>query len=83
MEEQSWFVSSHRTGERPEDSYRGGALIVEYKGRCVGHVAQCGEGRGQEGFLEASLDREALRSFRKKFPAWMDADKFGITDDDR
>ena len=39
--------------------------------------------RGQEGFLEASLDMEALRSFRKKFPAWMDADKFGITDDDR
>lgn len=83
VENQSWFVFCNRTGESPEDSYSGGSLIVDYKGRSVGHLAQCGEMRGQEGFLEASLDMEALRSFRKKFPAWMDADKFGITDDDR
>ena len=37
----------------------------------------------QEGFLEASLDIEDLHKFRKKFPAWMDADKFEIIDDDR
>jgi predicted amidohydrolase len=83
VENQSWFVFCNRTGESPEDSYSGGSLIVDYKGRSVGHLTQCGEMRGQEGFLEASLDIEDLHKFRKKFPAWMDADKFEIIDDDR
>lgn len=80
VENQSWFVFCNRTGESPENSYCGGSLIVDYRGRSVGEIVRSGEMSAQEGFLAASLEMDALLSFRKKFPAWMDADKFEITD---
>ena len=78
VENQSWFVFCNRTGESPENSYCGGSLIVDYRGRSVGEIVRSGKMSAQEGFLAASLEMDALLSFRKKFPAWMDADNFGL-----
>lgn len=76
VENQAWTIFCNRVGESPENSYCGGSLIVDYKGRSVGifhpdDATGCGGG-----FLQAGLDIHELRRFREKFPAWMDSDEF-------
>lgn len=78
VENQCWFVFCNRVGESPENSYCGGSLIVDYKGRSVGSLLFDGTTGPDGGFLRAALDIRELRRFREKFPAWMDADNFEL-----
>ena len=76
VENQAWTIFCNRVGESPENSYCGGSLIVDYKGRSVG-IFQPDDATGcGGGFLQAGLDIHELRRFREKFPAWMDSDEF-------
>ena len=78
VENQCWMVFCNRVGESPENSYCGGSLIVDYKGRSVGSLLFDGATGQDGGFLRAALDIRELRRFREKFPAWMDADNFEL-----
>lgn len=76
VENQSWTVFCNRVGDSPENSYSGGSLIVDYKGRQAGNFMPDDATGAGGGFLCASMDITALRRFREKFPAWMDSDRF-------
>ena len=78
VENQSWTVFCNRVGDSPENSYSGGSLIVDFKGRSVGDFHADGVTGADGGFLRAGLDIRELRRFREKFPAWMDADAFTV-----
>lgn len=78
VENQCWFVFCNRVGDSPENTYSGGSLIVDYKGRAVGELSFDDSTGPDGGFLHASLDLGGLRRFREKFPAWMDADGFNL-----
>lgn len=81
VENQAWFVFCNRVGSSPENTYNGGSLVVDFKGRSTGTVRKY-EDMGENGcFIDASLDMMALIRFREKFPAWMDADKFTLLND--
>ena len=78
VENQCWFAFCNRVGNSPEDSYSGNSPIIDYKGRSVGIFHEDGLTGSGGGFLSAALDIRELRRFREKFPAWMDADNFGL-----
>ena len=73
------MVFCNRVGESPENSYTGGSLIIDYKGRQTGDFHPDNETGPGGGILHAALDLDGLRRFREKFPAWMDADTFLLT----
>lgn len=52
-------------------SYDGASHVIDFKGKEIGAEAD-------NGFIYARLSKEKLESFRKKFPAWMDADEFEL-----
>ncbi|MBP1616960.1 MAG: putative amidohydrolase [Bacteroidetes bacterium] len=52
--------------------YVGDSSIIDYKGDVVVHLPD------QEKILTAQLSKEALQTFREKFPAWKDADRFEL-----
>ncbi|MCM1377289.1 MAG: hypothetical protein NC097_03135 [Clostridium sp.] len=55
--------------------YNGDSAVIDFKGKRIDTCSSVEE------FQYAVLDREKLDSFRKKFPAWRDADKFTIMED--
>lgn len=52
--------------------YNGDSAVIDFKGKKIDRASEDGE------FQYAVLDREKLDAFRKKFPAWRDADEFTI-----
>ena len=56
--------------------YNGGSVIYSHKGELLAHVPD-----NREGTATAALELAALQTFRKKFPAWKDADSFTIVSD--
>ena len=56
--------------------YNGGSVIYSHKGELLAHVPD-----NREGTATAALELTALQTFRKKFPAWKDADSFTIVSD--
>lgn len=52
--------------------YCGHSAAYDFKGNCL---ASAGE---QEGVVYVELDGSALSEYRKKFPAWKDADRFSF-----
>lgn len=65
------MVNCKGTDEKGFD-YSGDALTYDYKGK------EISIGMEHSPFRYAQLDLEALERFRKKFPAWNDADSFKI-----
>ncbi len=53
--------------------YDGASHIIDFKGKPI-------TVDGPDGLLYARLDHEALERFRRKFPAWQDADSFTLED---
>ena len=50
--------------------YNGSSMIVDFKGDPIGYQ--------EHSFIYADLSYEKLQKFRKKFPAWQDADQFKL-----
>ena len=74
IENLSYMLFVNRTGTDPQCSYVESSFAVDFKGENIGDVQNC----SGVSIINADIDIVALRSFREKFPAWMDADKFAI-----
>lgn len=72
IENQCYVIGVNRTGSDPSTDYAGDSAVIDFMGRTVVEA-----GAGEE-LLRAELDLEAQRTFRRTFPAWMDADPFRL-----
>lgn len=66
IENQAYVVGVNRCGSSPQHAYSGGSRIID---PCGNILADAGDG---EGCIAATLDREALQTWRRKFPALAD-----------
>ena len=73
IENQCYVVGVNRIGKDPSCQYCGDSAIIDAYGHTL---AECGE--GQECCVGATLDMEALRAFRHKFPVLNDGEEFKI-----
>lgn len=72
IENLCYVAGVNRTGDDPAASYSGGSYIIDYKGKVVASDDGC------EQVVVSEADIEALRAFRRKFPAQDDADDFTL-----
>ncbi len=72
IENQAFVVACNRVGEDPHLSYAGGSLIISPKGKVL---AEAGE---EPAVIQAELDLNILRQWRKDFPALADMKKLHL-----
>lgn len=73
IENQAYVIGVNRVGtDANGNTYSGDSVVLDPLGMTL--VAASGKGN----LLTATLDREALDSYREKFPAWQDADRFDL-----
>lgn len=73
IENLCYVAGINRTGTDPNCSYCGKSALLDFKGQTLADVEP-----GKEALLSAELDADALRDFRKNFPALQDADRFTL-----
>ena len=73
IENLCYVAGINRTGTDPNCSYCGKSALLDFKGQTLADVEP-----GKEVLLSAELDADALRAFRKNFPALQDADRFSL-----
>lgn len=74
LENISYVCGVNRMGtDGNQQSYNGGSVIYSPKGELLASLPD-----NEEGTATANLELSTLREFRKKFPAWKDADSFSI-----
>jgi predicted amidohydrolase len=73
IENLCYVAGVNRVGDDPAASYSGGTYLIDYKGAVVAKDDGC------EQIVTATADMDALRAFRRKFPAEADADDFRLT----
>lgn len=73
VENQCYAVGVNRVGEDALCPYSGGSMVVHPYGDVM---AACAD--GVEDCVACTIDMEALRDYRAKFPSLRDADHFGI-----
>ncbi len=66
IENQAYVAGVNRVGSDPNVEYSGRSLIVDPRGEIVA------DGGNEEGVIVATLDGEALREYRRAFPALED-----------
>ena len=73
MENQSYTIGVNRTGSDGEGiDYLGSSVVYDYKGQAMHEISK-------EPTVETvTLDKEEMMEFRKKFPVYLDWDKFSI-----
>lgn len=71
LENQCYIIGVNRVGTDPYCEYSGGSAIIDSYGRTL---AECEDGKEQA--ATATMDKESLEAFRKKFPVLDDADDF-------
>ena len=73
IENQCYVVGVNRVGTDGNSvEYRGGSAAYDWNGTAVV------EGTDEPGVLTATLDLNALKANRQRFPAWRDADAFEV-----
>ncbi len=73
IENLSYVCGVNRIGtDETRLHYVGDSSVIDYKGDTVVHLPD------EEKIVTAQLSKEALQTFREKFPAWKDADRFEI-----
>ena len=81
IENQAYAMFVNRIGSDKTCHYIASSLAVDFKGNLIGKEVQDAKSDsimpGVQ-IIEASIDIESLREFRKNFPAWMDSDNFTI-----
>lgn len=90
IENMAYMLFVNRVGEDPQCKYPPSSIAVDYKGDIIGENIT--EKLNLNDFdrllypsssdlqiINAEINIESLHLFRDKFPAWMDADKFEIT----
>lgn len=73
IENQCYALCCNRTGNDPRLHYNGDSAIYDFLGKKIAESE-----KDTEGVIVADLYLDKLSDFRKKFPAWMDADEFTI-----
>lgn len=74
IENQCFVIGVNRTGTDGNGiSYSGNSLIIDFKGQVIAELPE-----NEEGIGIANLSLSQLNEFRKKFPAYLDADSFEI-----
>ena len=73
IENLCYVAGINRTGTDPNCSYCGKSALLDFKGQTLADVEP-----GKEALLSAELYADALRDFRKNFPALQDADRFSL-----
>ncbi|MGM3190453.1 amidohydrolase [Dickeya dadantii subsp. dieffenbachiae] len=74
IENQAYVAGCNRVGtDGNGHSYQGDSLIIDAQGAILASAPE-----HQPARLDAELSLEALQSYREAFPAWRDADKFGL-----
>lgn len=73
IENQCYAVGVNRVGSDPVSLYNGHSAAIDYYGNVMASAA----GDGQQ-TVTVDLEIEPLRTFREKFPAWRDSDRFEI-----
>ncbi len=68
----------NRTGEDPTSTYPLSSHFIDYKGFEIGEEGFVECDGIETPYIKAKIDLDGLNSFRTKFPAWKDADKFKI-----
>lgn len=81
IENQAYAMFVNRIGDDSTCHYIASSLAVDFKGNIIGkEVQDAATDAIMPGvqIIEAQIDVESLREFRKNFPAWMDSDNFTI-----
>jgi predicted amidohydrolase len=74
IENQSYVIGANCTGIDGEGVDNcGGSCVIDPKGKTKARLNE------QPGILYSTIDLKEITSFRKKFPAWEDADDFLLT----
>lgn len=74
MENQCYVCGVNRIGQDGQGvSHRGDSVLIDFKGNLFLETAP-----NKESVATARLRKTDLNNFRKRFPAWMDADNFEI-----
>lgn len=76
IENLAYVVGVNRCGEEPGNVYSGDSVVLDYLGQPLAEAEP-----GVECMKTATLSLEALKAFRKRFPAHLDADHFTIIDE--
>jgi len=66
IENQAYVIACNRVGSDPAIAYPGRSMVIDPRGQVI---ADAGD---TEGVLKAAIDLEALRDYRKQFPALQD-----------
>jgi len=67
IENQAFVLAVNRTGPDLNANYIGGTIAVGPRGDVLGELGE------DEGVLSVAIDRDEVRRWREKFPAWKDA----------
>lgn len=81
IENLAYMLFVNRVGKDKECHYVPSSMASDFKGNIIGEVQQIpGLENSMPGaeIINAIIDLEALKRFRKKFPAWEDADEFSF-----
>jgi len=73
IENQCYVIGVNRVGQDPSSSYNGHSCATNYYGEIMDDSDEA-----KEEILEVVLNLGLLRTFREKFPAWRDSDRFRI-----
>jgi omega-amidase len=72
IENLAYVIACNRTGEDGKNiKYDGGSCIIDFKGETLSFASD-----NKDAIISAELDKEALKNFRKSFPALDDRDSF-------
>lgn len=76
LENQSYVCGVNRVGTDGFGlNYKGGSVLIDAKGDILSSLKDY-----EEGVETIAISKKMLDDFRNKFPVWMDADKFQITE---
>jgi predicted amidohydrolase len=77
LENQCYVCGVNRIGEDGASvAYQGDSMLVDFKGKTLITIPQ-----DEKSIVTATIQKELLDEFRKKFPTWMDADTFSLISD--
>ncbi|MBQ5729377.1 MAG: nitrilase family protein [Bacteroidaceae bacterium] len=77
IENQCYVFGVNRTGIGDNISYCGASVAFDERGKAVGQMDD------KPGALPVEFDVEKIAAFRRKFPAWADADDFLLSEKDK
>lgn len=76
IENLAYVVGVNRCGEEPGNVYSGDSVILDYLGQPLAEAVP-----SRECMVSATVSMDGLEAFRQKFPAYLDADDFVLTED--